>query len=857
MKIERLRLDGLTRFQAPIDLDFSGLPAGLIAVTGENGAGKTTLLEAMFAGFYGTMPSRADKPLFDLTGGRRDAFIEVDASFDAGGRYRARTNLDGVARKRDAVLEHLTAAGTTRVNDGKAKTFDAAIAARFPSPDTLLASAFAAQNRKGSFATLSTKDRKDLFSSMLGLDQLERYAATARQAAGLLERRRAELRAKVDVLLSWTSATEAETLRADADALQGDAARLALEQTDVEAALARAQDRLTRAIAEDESSRAARDEHQVLAARRDELVRQQQHLSGRRAAIERRRRMGKDEIEQRRMLAREHHAAAVRAIPSDERLDRDLRERLQQIDADARAEREDLETRVANNRALLSDRAAVDARLADLVRLEAEAEAAQAAYHEADLRATACARASLEATRAAEAQAGFASDLRRAQEDAALLTRVPFGDGCAAAGCQFVQQAIAARTKIPVYEAGVARHQAACAVAETAAAAGTDAMAQRSQAWQRVLDLAEALKSMKGAREQAERLRTAEDRVRDLEGRLRALLEQADAQRDVARQHRATRAADGLEHRSIADAAWQQAQDQAAQETDALQAAVDQDLAELDAQDAQIRRDLAQTDARLTVTAAAASAADVAAAERSAADTALGRVRAAAATVASALAVLAARREALDRRRALFDARSEERRAIERDITQLETDLVEWQALATVFSRDGLPVLEIDAAGPGVSAVANDLLQACFGGRFTVELVTQETKADGKGLKESFEIKVWDAERGNEPRDLAHLSGGEQVIVDEALKSAIAAFINTRNALPVRTIWRDETIGALDGENATRYVAMLRRLRERCGARHLFFISHNPDASALADVQLHIEDGTARFLYPPFPSEAA
>lgn len=858
MKIERLRLDGITRFQAPIDLDFSGLPAGLIAVVGQNGAGKTTLLEAMFAGFYGEMPSRAETPLFDLTSGRRDAFIEVEASFDADGRYRARTNLDGIARKRDAILEHTTTTGTTRVNDGKAKTFDAAVAARFPKPETLLASAFAAQNRKGSFATLATKDRKDLFSAMLGLDQLEGYASTARQAATVLDRRRAELLAQIDVLRPLTTDTEFDAIGAEANHLQVQGGRLAADHEAAERALDDAQARLTAAIAADEATREARAQHGALVARQSDLAAQQRRLPDRRTDVERRRRTGDQDIVGRRNLAQDQHTRALRAIPSEELLDRELRDRLQQIDLHVQSEREDLETRLTNNRALLHERATVEARLAELVRLEADAEAAQAAHQEADARVAECTRLNREAGQAALAEAGCDRDLRRAQEDAALLTKVPFGDRCADAGCQFVQKAIDARTKIPVYEAGVLRHQAAQATATAAAEALSEAMRLRGDAWRRVLDITEAIKPLKAAREQAERLKTAQDRVVELEGRLRIVFEQAEAQREAARQHRATRAADSLERRALADAAWQQAQAAAEDEARALQEACDAELVAITAEDDQIRDGLRQVEAQLRLMGDAVAAADVAAAERSAADTALGRCRAAVANLAADLARYDATVEAFERRRQEFTGRQIARLALERDVAALETDLVEWQALAKVFSRDGLPVLEIDAAGPGVSALANDLLQACFGGRFVVELVTQEPKADGKGLKEVFELRVWDSERGNEPRDLAHLSGGEQVIVNEAICAAIAAYVNARNVLPVRTIWRDETIGALDGENAARYIAMLRRLRERSGACHLFFISHNADAAALADVQLVVADGTARFEYPPFGrSEAA
>ena len=167
-----------------------------------------------------------------------------------------------------------------------------------------------------------------------------------------------------------------------------------------------------------------------------------------------------------------------------------------------------------------------------------------------------------------------------------------------------------------------------------------------------------------------------------------------------------------------------------------------------------------------------------------------------------------------------------------------------WAWLAKALGRDGLPTLEIDAAGPTVSRLTNDLLAAAFGPRFTVDLVTQEDKADGKGTKESFELLVYDNASGGQARAIGDLSGGERVVVEEALRAAIALFVNSRNVSPIKTLVRDETTGALDPENATRYVAMLRRMLELGDIDHILFVTHNPDAAALADTRVVVADGS-------------
>ena len=51
--------------------------------------------------------------------------------------------------------------------------------------------------------------------------------------------------------------------------------------------------------------------------------------------------------------------------------------------------------------------------------------------------------------------------------------------------------------------------------------------------------------------------------------------------------------------------------------------------------------------------------------------------------------------------------------------------------------------LDIDDAGPTLSALANDLLLASYGPRFTLQVITQSTNGKGE-LREDFDIIVHD-----------------------------------------------------------------------------------------------------------------
>ena len=162
--------------------------------------------------------------------------------------------------------------------------------------------------------------------------------------------------------------------------------------------------------------------------------------------------------------------------------------------------------------------------------------------------------------------------------------------------------------------------------------------------------------------------------------------------------------------------------------------------------------------------------------------------------------------------------------------------------VARAFGKDGIQALEIDNAGPEVSALTNRLLVECYGNRFTVQLVTQALKKSatkkeaisGEGFKEDFDLVVYDNEAGRQS-SADDLSGGERVIVSEALSLALAIFNAKRSGFPLETLIRDETCGALDPDNADRYIRMLRKAQALGDFHQVLFVSHQPEVSKQAD----------------------
>lgn len=204
-------------------------------------------------------------------------------------------------------------------------------------------------------------------------------------------------------------------------------------------------------------------------------------------------------------------------------------------------------------------------------------------------------------------------------------------------------------------------------------------------------------------------------------------------------------------------------------------------------------------------------------------------------------------RDLVTRRAGLIEARQETAASLPTwtaALQQREADHALWTTLAKALGRDGIQALEIDAAGPMIQSLANELLVTCYGSRFALKFVTLEPKkGKGAGVKEVFECQILDAAAG---RTVARGSGGEQVIIDEALRLALTIYAAMKSGREQRTLWRDESVGPLDPENATAYVAMLRRAMQLGGFEQCLLIAHTPEVWEACDAQIFVGDGAVR-----------
>jgi len=800
MRLDRLRLHAFGPF-TDAELDLSTVEPGLVAVVGTNGQGKTSLLNA-FPGALGLSVPDQRQSLQDRAVAR-DALVE--ATVVNGSRYTIRHLIDAVKGTGEVLV--LDAAGQPALPGTGRKAFAAWAARHMPSPEVFFSSVFAAQG-SGGFAALGKSERKATILRLLGVEKLEQLAAAARErgrdgktsAGGVRDR----LRAAEEALWLAQGLVDNEFEGAASDLAEAVQA-LAAAEDDLRAAERAVGERR---LAEEQASAIARAD-----ARVDELQRRLADIETRvtnnvRLVGDRDRvgaaRVRADQLDVELIQrARLHLESCTESRDRAREGTRDAQVALQR----AEGERGRLAKLLGEAEAVVREGPGVRRAVEELRGINLEAMEA----------ALVSARADLEATMGAQLVGadGRIAGLRCALTDIVAEEHM----AGRAAQAALTNDEVAAR----LAQEHPKKLASARSVVEKASTAITEARrrhtelsatsARLPQVEQAELDAADLFEREAAARAEVARLvDVAHARTED-ERRAQQSLEQATT---TLKAHEAERAQ--LEPLlrleqplAAASARVVELREQALQVEDELARAKGERNGMLDPVWPTCMHTVTEAEARLGVRKAAHS-------------TALLRVHTTT-KAKDALPELTKRVEA---------ARAE--------LSAADEDVADWQLIADGLGRDGVQALLVDAAGPELSTLANDLLHTAFGPRFSVRFETTRVSADGKKLVEDCDVSVMDTERGREG-SLDTFSGGEKVILSEAVALALTTINCRAHGLTDVTIVRDESGAALDGANAVRFMQMLRRARELASCRHLLFVSHNPATWELADTRVEVGGG--------------
>ncbi|HEX2879500.1 MAG TPA: SMC family ATPase [Polyangiaceae bacterium] len=804
MRLTGIHLHAIKPYPTDVRINFDEIPGQIIALVGENGAGKTRLVESWPGSMYRKAPTHGALAPWAAA---RDSFIET--SFVNGAPWTVRQSIDAISGKGEAQL--LDGNGQAVLESTKVREFDAWAAGHLPAPEVFLNSLFSAQGTNGLLG-LPSAERKAVVLRALGVEDLEAKAERARKQKAAVEAQLATQKARID----------------DELARGGNLEELQGKIVEHEAAVTAADQALQVARANLDNVKAAVEEYDRQVIARHEAAKRRQELhalldnaKARKADVEKR-------LANNRAVLGE--ADAIRAAEAKGRgleqeitkLDaqlagletsiEDLRRQGRELEPDIqRAAQRKLgaERQLQATQALLADREAVEQAQADLERLTTAAQMAKQAVEDID--------AKLEALRGQHVAGA---------EERIVGLRVALGEVLDAKGLPFAvetaRHALAADDAAETTERErPATMQAATEERRAAVQASRDADAALAKAQQtahkhaQIAAAAEQLPEHEQAvtDAQAERDRLAAKKNELAGGHTRLMGQRLDAT-----QQRDKHAADLEAIKPL------RAKVQPLDSAEARIAELEPQVAQLDAEIARIETDLGTASVD-TPPPSDPPALGPAKSAVEASEKELSEAR-------SALAVAQQR---------VTDAQASAAKVaeLEAETAQLHTDLSDWQKLADDLGKKGIQALLIDAAGPEISTLTNELLSACFGTRYSVSFLTVRLSADGKKEIEDFEIRVLDTEQGRDA-DGSLFSGGQKVLINECLSMAFSVFNCRRHGVSRPTLIRDETGAALSEENGRRYINMLRRGAQIIGADKVLFVSHSRELVEMADSRIEL-----------------
>lgn len=137
-----------------------------------------------------------------------------------------------------------------------------------------------------------------------------------------------------------------------------------------------------------------------------------------------------------------------------------------------------------------------------------------------------------------------------------------------------------------------------------------------------------------------------------------------------------------------------------------------------------------------------------------------------------------------------------EQKKCEKTLKELTLTLHEYQIMVKTFGKDGIQALLIEDAIPEIEQEANELLAKLTDNQASIHIESLRDLKKG-GTKETLDINISDA-TGIRPYEL--FSGGEAFRIDFSLRIAISKLLARRAGTSLQTLIIDEGFGSQDEE---------------------------------------------------------
>lgn len=167
-------------------------------------------------------------------------------------------------------------------------------------------------------------------------------------------------------------------------------------------------------------------------------------------------------------------------------------------------------------------------------------------------------------------------------------------------------------------------------------------------------------------------------------------------------------------------------------------------------------------------------------------------------------------------------------------LAKLVDDMVVYDHLIDVFGKNGIQALIIENAIGVVEQFANDILVQ-MQSRFGVKFKTLRENKSGT-VTETLDIVIDD---NGQERLFESYSGGEQTIVNLAIRLALSKIISSLHGVRVESLYLDEVLAALDEFNRQEAIKVIAYLSK--SFKQVFIISHTNEVRDYIESTIHIQ----------------
>lgn len=197
--------------------------------------------------------------------------------------------------------------------------------------------------------------------------------------------------------------------------------------------------------------------------------------------------------------------------------------------------------------------------------------------------------------------------------------------------------------------------------------------------------------------------------------------------------------------------------------------------------------------------------------------------------------VLFQERGALEHERAKLKLLEQELIAYQKQLTEINARIDDYQAIAVATGKDGIQALLIQDILPEIEQEANELLAKLTDNQAQIFIESLRDLKKG-GSKETLDINISDS-MGIRPYEM--FSGGEAFRIDFALRIALSKMLARRAGTSLQTLIIDEGFGSQDEEGLSHIMDALYRIQDDFAK--IIIVSHLPSMKDQFPVHFYVE----------------